>query len=291
MPTLQIFSDIDESTLYAVSAFAESIPDKEDATIEIASHGGAVFYGNAAFQKIQEAQNRGCRFTAKVYGIAASSAADIVLACNRVEMADSSTIMIHSAWNATGKEDPGITIANEAQLSVIKRRLPDYSEKDLKTDRWFTAKEALKVGLCDSIFGLNSSSLQARLCAKYLTQGGIMSEEKKPVEQAEEIVEEKKEELMEEKKEENAPSIEDVLERIGERLNDLEARLVALEGAKAECGDRRENARMKAVYEKICVVSRPVEKPEAVVAKPNPEAELEAYKAKYGDLSRFINND
>ena len=131
MRTLQIFSDIYEGTLYAVSEMADNLKDGDEGVIEICSHGGFVFYGNAAFQKMQEAQARGCHFTAKVYGIAASSASDIVLACDRIEMADSSAMMIHSAWNDKKQEDQGISIANSAQLSVIRKRLPDYTEKDL----------------------------------------------------------------------------------------------------------------------------------------------------------------
>lgn len=37
MKTLQIFSDIDELTLYAVSNFADSLDDGEEGVIEIAS--------------------------------------------------------------------------------------------------------------------------------------------------------------------------------------------------------------------------------------------------------------
>lgn len=298
MAKLQIFEDISEETLARVSAFCSDLPEKEKVDLEITSYGGGIYEAVALIQKIQETQSRGVSWTSKIYGLAASSAADIALCCDRVEMASTSVMLIHSAWNSSGKEDPGIHLANEAQLSIIRKRVPDYTEKDLQTDHWYKANEAKELGLCDFIFDSEVNSTQAKLSAKYLAKhtdiGGIfMSEidEKKPVEQAEEIVEEKKEEVMEEKKEEDAPSIEDILERIGERLDDLEARLAAIEEHKAECGERKENARMKAVYEKICAVSRPAEKPEAVVVKSDPKAELEAYKAKYGDISRFINID
>lgn len=292
MKTLQIFSDIDELTLFAVSNFADSLDDGEEGIIEIASHGGAVFYGNAAFQKLQQAQNRGCKFTAKVYGIAASSAADIVLSCDRIEMADTAAIMIHSAWGV-GTKDKGIEIANLAQLSVIRRRLPDYTEKDLSTDRWFTAKEALNLGIADSIFGLESSSMQARLCAKYFSVsklgGNTMEDQEKKVE---EVVEEKE---VEEVKKDDAPSVEEVLEKIAARLDDVEARLQALEGVKAECGDnmddRRDNARMKAIWTKLGAISRPAASTESVIATPkaeDPKAALERYKAQFPNVDRYI---
>lgn len=291
MKTLQIFSDIDELTLFAVSNFADSLDDNEEGVIEIASHGGAVFYGNAAFQKIQMAQNRGCKFISKVYGIAASSAADIVLSCDRIEMADTAAIMIHSAWGTS--KDRGIEIANMAQLSVIHRRLPDYTEKDLSTDRWFTAKEALSLGIADSIFGLQSDSIQARLCAKYLSTSHIggfaMEDQEKKVE---EVVEEKE---VEKVKKDDAPSVEEVLEKIAERLDDMEARLVALEGVKAECGDnmddRRDNARMKAIWTKLSAISRPAVSTDSVISSPKPEdpkAALERYKAQFPNVDRYI---
>lgn len=294
MKTLQIFSDIDELTLFAVSNFADSLDDNEEGIIEIASHGGAVFYGNAAFQKIQMAQNRGCKFTAKIYGIAASSAADIALSCDRIEMADTAAIMIHTAWGNSGG-DRGIEIANYAQLSVIHKRLPEYTEKDLSTDRWFTAKEALNLGICDSIFGLESSSIQARLCAHYLSTSHIggfaMEDQEKKIE---EVVEEKE---VEEVKKDDAPSVEEVLEKIAERLDDMEARLVALEGVKAECGDsvddRRDNARMKAIWTKLSAISRPAASTDSVIATPkaeDPKAALERYKAQFPNLDKYIKN-
>jgi ATP-dependent protease ClpP protease subunit len=296
MKTLQIFSDIDELTLYAVSNFADSLEDGEEGVIEIASHGGAVFYGNAAFQKIQQAQNRKCKFIAKVYGIAASSAADIVLSCDRIEMADTAAMMIHTAWGAS--KDRGIEIANFAQLSVIHKRLPDYTEKDLEQDRWFTAKEALSLGLCDSIFGLESTSIQARLCAKYLSTSNVGGSTMENVEKkVDEVVEEQKEEVVEEKKE-DAPSVEEVLEKIAERLDDIEARLVALEGVKAECGDNvvdenRDNARMKAIWNKLSAISRPAASTESVIATPkaeDPKEALERYKAQFPNLDSYIKN-
>lgn len=295
MKTLQIFSDIDELTLFAVSNFADSLSDGEEGIIEIASHGGAVFYGNAAFQKIQMAQNRGCRFTAKIYGIAASSAADIALSCDRIEMADTAAIMIHSAFGAS--KDRGIEIANMAQLSVIHKRLPEYTEKDLAEDRWFTAQEALTLGICDSIFGLESNSIQARLCAHYLSHRGgfTMEDQEKKIE---EVVEEKKE--IEEVKDDAAPSVEEVLEKIAERLDDMEARLHALEaGIKAECGgdaqddDRRDSARMKAIWTKLSAISRPAASTESVIATAkveDPKAALERYKSQFPNLDSYIKN-
>lgn len=296
----QIFDDIDERTLYGFSSFIDTIPKDSGVVIEITSHGGLVFYGNAVYQKIQEAQRDGITFTAKVYGVAASSAADIVLSCNHVEMASTAAIMIHSAWNADGKHDAGIDIANAAQLAVIKRRLPEYTAEDLKKDRWFTANEALSIGLIDSIFDVDDDSVQARLCAKYLAgynpKGGAkMAEENKEMideSKAEEVVEEVKEEEIKEEKE---PSIDDVLERIAERFDLIEERLRKIEEMNAECGgDRRDNARMKAVYDKISSITKPCVSFNSVIhtdAQEDPKSSLDKCNEKYPNLDKFVGLD
>ena len=296
----QIFSDIDEFLMADFSSFLDLVPKDSKVLIEITSHGGLVFYGNAVYQKIQEAQREGIEFTTKVYGVAASSAADIVLSCNRIEMASTAAIMIHSAWNKDGNDDEGIDVANDAQLAVIKKRLPGYTSEDLKKDRWFKADEALKIGLIDSIFDVESDSIQARLCAKYLAgynpEGGVkMAEEKKEMideSKAEEVVEEVKEEEIKEEKE---PSIDDVLERIAERFDLIEERLRKIEEMNAECGgDRRDNARMRAVYDKISAITKPCVSCDSVIhtdTQEDPKASLDKCNEKYPNLDKFVGLD
>ena len=295
----QIFSDIDEFTMSDFSRWLATIPADASVVIEITSHGGLVFYGNAVYQKIQEAQRDGITFTAKIYGVAASSAADIVLSCNRIEMASTAAIMIHSAWNSAGGNDEGIRVANDAQLAVIKKRLPEYTETDLKKDRWFKADEALKIGLIDAIFDVDNNSVEARLCAKYLAEfpfkGDLkMEEEIKKEDQKSEIIEEdvKDEEIKEEEVKEE-PSRDDVIERLVEEVRDLAERIRKIEEASAECGDRRDNARMKAIFEKIEAISKPCESTESVIHSvvEDPKASLEKHKNMYPNLDRLVDVD
>lgn len=122
-----------------------------------------------------------------------------------------------------------------------------------------------------------------------------MEDQEKKVE---EVVEEKKE--IEEVKDNDAPSVEEVLEKIAERLDDMEARIHALEaGIKAECGDaqddveRRDNARMKAIWTKLSAISRPAASTENVIATAkaeDPKAALERYKAQFPNLDSYIKN-
>lgn len=292
----QIFSDIDELTMSDFSRWIDTVPRDAAVLIEITSHGGLVFYGNAVYQKIQEAQRDGINFTAKVYGVAASSAADIVLSCNRIEMASTAAIMIHSAFNGSGKDDEGVRVANDAQLAVIKKRLPEYTAEDLKADRWFKADEALKIGLIDAIFDVDNDSDEARLCAKYLAKfplngGTEMEEEIKKEDPKSEIVEEEIKE--EEIKEEKDPSLDDVLERIVEEIRDLSERVKKIEEMNAECGDRRENARMKAVFESIAAISKPCESNDSVMrsAIEDPRASLEKHNSMYPNIDRLVDVD
>lgn len=305
--TFHIFEDITGDTVKDFAVFCKSLPDKANVNLDVCSYGGDVFSGIAILQMIQVLQKTNdVHFTARVWGLAASSAADIVLACNRVEMAKTAAIMIHSAWTLDGENDEGIRIANEAQMAVIHTRLPDYTEKDLKRDKWFRAEDAMIIGLIDAVFE-DSQSENAKIAAKCLINsliGGFVMKKTIQAKAEEEIredslkVEEEKAEEMEvvdEEKEEvkeEAPSMADALERIAERLETIEERLLKLEGGEveAECGDPREkeNARMRAVYDRISAICKPAVSKDSVtkiVKQEDPKEELERYKAKYGNMN------
>ena len=285
-----IFEDVTEYTLWSFSDFVESIPDGVSVEMDVCSYGGDIFSGIAIIQKMQGAQRRGVTFNSRVYGLAASCAADIALSCDHVSMAKSSTIMIHSAWNPSGKADEGIAIANAAQLAVINKRLPKYSAEDLKVDRWFTADQALAIGLVDSVFDVEQNTIAARLCAKIINKhkGEFDMDEIKKVEEMEEKRGEEFEEIekVEEKKEEEkeSPSLEDVLNRIVERLDDINERVKKLENVNAECGDARRDDRLGAIYKKISAICAPCDFKQAKPKTETPAENLERSKAMYPNL-------
>jgi ATP-dependent protease ClpP protease subunit len=288
-----LFSDIDEGVLSSISAWIDTIPDKSKATIDLCSHGGLVFYGNAIYQKILNAQSRGVEFTCRIWGLAASCAADIALSCNRIEMASTAFIMIHSAWvhysTPDDVDDEGINVANAAQLAVIHKRLPDYTEKDLEKDRWFKADEALSLGLVDYVFD-DVSSKNYKLAAKYLAayHGGVTMDDVKK----EEVVEEKKEEVAEPEIERARPSVEDLLDDLVDKIAKLEERLMKLEGVeRAACGsdNDKQNARLNAIQAKIKAICAPCSPKVEIkkVDKPiSPKAELDDFNTR---LSKYIN--
>lgn len=240
-----LINDIDENEAWSMFSWINGLPEKANVTIEILSHGGLCFVGTGIAQKLIEAQSRGIVFTAKVYGIVASAASDIALACNRIEMAMGAQLMIHSAWNEyLDPNDPGIQRANESQLALIHRKLPDYTAEDLKQDRWLNAYEALKLGVCDAIIKQDDVMATSRkVAARYDTLGGLNMKKEKVNAEVEAVKAEAP--CMEEKKDENqeTKALDDdvmtvsVLEQIVQRLDEIEKRLSVLEGEGKKADD------------------------------------------------------
>ena len=302
-----LINDIDEAEARQMFAWINGLPEKSNATIEILSHGGLCFAGTGIAQKIIEAQSRGIVFTAKVYGIVASAASDIALACNRIAMAMGAQLMIHSAWNEfLDPNDPGIQRANESQLALIHRKLPDYTAEDLKQDRWLNAEEAVKLGVCDEYINMNDVMATFRkVAARYDTLGGLnMKKTEKPNAEVEAVKAEAPC-TEEEKKDEEPKAIDDdimtidVLEQMTQRLEKIEERLAALEGegktADGESEDAAESgdqiaARLNSLYARLSG-GKADEKPVvATTGKVSKKAKMEASfeRSKKIDLKSFV---
>ena len=306
-----LINDIDESEARLMFAWINGLPENANATIEILSHGGLCFAGTGIAQKIIEAQqSRGIVFTAKVYGIVASAASDIALACNRIAMAMGAQLMIHSAWNEfLDPNDPGIQRANEAQLALIHRKLPDYTAEDLKQDRWLNAEEAVKLGVCDEY--INMSEVMAtfqKVAARYTLGGLNMKQTKKLNAEVEAPVVKAEAPCMnneEEKKDEEPKALDDdimtidVMEQMVQRLEKIEERLAALEGKKADDEGASEDAaesgdqiaaRLNSLYARLSG-GKADEKPVvATTGKVSKKAKMEASfeRSKKLDLKSFV---
>lgn len=302
-----LINDIDEAEARTMFAWINGLPEKANATIEVLSHGGLCFAGTGIAQKIIESQSRGIVFTAKVYGIVASAASDIALACNRIEMAMGAQLMIHSAWNEfLDPDDPGIIRANESQLSLIHRKLPDYTAEDLKQDRWLNADEAFKLGVCDAIIKQNDVMATFRkVAARYDSLGGLKMKTEKKVSAEVEAVKAEAPCNEEETKNEEEPKAYDddimtidVLEKMSQRLEEIEKRLEVLEGKKADdegASDDAENgdqiaARLNSLYARLSG-GKADEKPVvATCGKVSKKAKMEASfeRSKKIDLKSFV---
>lgn len=304
-----MMEDIEETTAKDFAEFIASVEDGSHVTIQMLSHGGLVFAGLGVCQMIAQAQARGVVFDVNVYGIAASAASDVSLACDHIYMADGAQIMVHSAY---GGSDEGILRANRQQIALIHKRLPSYSEKDLEQDRWFDAETAIKDGLADGYIKSSSETKAVYKLAAYLStnhqEEKTMAEELKNAKAAEEEIERKPDE--EEKK--NAPEAEsgcdeenkdapkaedlDILEMIANRLEEIEKRLSVLEGS-GNKGDEANpepapsaSARRKALMQKLSAVCAPMPsvavKPVAVAETPDEEAKR--FKATYKNFDALM---
>lgn len=303
-----MMEDIEESTARDFAEFLETVEDGSDVTIQLLSHGGLVFAGLGICQMIAQAQARGVVFNVNVFGIAASAASDITLACDHIYMAEGSQILIHSAFG--GSED-GIERANVQQIALVRKRLPEYSDKDLEQDHWFDAAEAVKIGLADGYIKSSSETKAVYKLAAYLStkkEGKTMAEELKKAKAAEEEIERKPDE--EEKK--DAPEAEsgcdenkeepkaedgdiDLLEAIVQRLEGIERRLAVLEGEGKKADEEAEpapsaSARRKALMQKLSAVCAPMPsvavKPVAVAE--TPEEEAKRFKATYKNFDSLM---
>ena len=304
-----LINDIDETEARLMFAWINGLPENANATIEILSHGGLCFAGTGIAQKIIEAQSRGIVFTAKVYGIVASAASDIALACNRIAMAMGAQLMIHSAWNEfLDPNDPGIQRANEAQLELIHRKLPNYTAEDLKQDRWLNAEEAVKLGVCDEYINMTDVMATFRkVAARYNTLGGLdMKKTEKLNAEVEAVKAEAPCTENEEKKDEEMKAMDDdamtidVLEQMAQRLEKIEERLAALEGKGENADDEgasdgAENgdqiaARLNQLYARLSG-GKADEKPVvATTGKISKQAKMEASfeRSKKIDLKSFM---
>ena len=303
-----MMEDIEETTAKDFAEFIASVEDGSHVTIQMLSHGGLVFAGLGICQMIAQAQARGVVFDVNVFGIAASAASDVSLACDHVYMADGAQIMVHSAY---GGSDEGIIRANRQQIALIHKRLPSYSEKDLEQDRWFDAETAIKDGLADGYIKSSSETKAVYKLAAYLStkkEEKTMAEELKKAKAAEEEIERKPDE--EEKK--DAPEAEsgcdenkeepkaedgdiDILEAIVQRLEGIERRLAVLEGEGKKADDEGEpapsaSARRKALMQKLSAVCAPMPsvavKPVAVAETPDEEAKR--FKATYKNFDALM---
>ena len=305
-----LINDIEEKEARSIFEWIDSLQDGGTAVLDIISHGGQAFVGTGVAQRIIEATSKGIKFIARVYGICASAAADIALACDSIYMAEGSQIMIHSAWNPfLSPDDDGIMRCNESQLALIHRKLPGYTMEDLKNDKWFNAEQAVEAGLCAGIIKQDDvNATLKKVAAKYNINGGIeMAITKKA--QAEEkkvMAEATCGEHEEQKREDETKALDDdimtidVMERIVQRLDEIEKRLEVLEGEgkKADdegASDGAENgdqiaARLNQLYARLSG-GKADEKPVvATTGKVSKKAKIEASfeRSKKIDLKSFM---
>lgn len=300
LKTFDIYYDISPLYLEELDKHLRACATDKEINLNICSPGGDIYAGIAIAEKLRAC---GKRVNARVWGYAASAAFTIACACDFVEASPLTHFMVHSAYGWDGDVDEGCKHANESQLALIHRKNADYTEKDLSEDRWFTASEAQAFGLVDRIVEFEGDAEAKRAAAygfsKFRNIGGDtmkaeemkkeeVIEEKKAEELTPEIVDEKVEDQVE--KEVNDKS-DDLLEQVIERIEELSARVAALEEKReAECVPNDEKKAKLAA--RLASISRPVERVVATEEEKTAQSaakDLERFKAVYGtSFDRFI---
>ena len=299
LKTFDIYYDISPLYLKELDKHLRACATDKEINLNICSPGGDIYAGIAIAEKLRAC---GKRVNARVWGYAASAAFTIACACDFVEASPLTHFMVHSAYS-WGGIDEGCKHANESQLALIHRKNADYTEKELAEDRWFTASEAQAFGLVDRIVEFEGDAEAKRAAAygfsKFRNIGGDtmkaeemkkeeVIEEKKAEELTPEIVDEKVEDQIEQKVDDKS---DDLLEQVIERIEELSARVAALEEKReAECGPSDEKKAKLAA--RLASISRPVARVVATEEEKTAQSaakDLERFKAVYGtSFDRFI---
>lgn len=300
LKTFDIYYDISPLYLEELDKHLRACATDKEINLNICSPGGDIYAGIAIAEKLRAC---GKRVNARVWGYAASAAFTICCACDFVEASPLTHFMVHSAYGWDGDVDEGCKHANESQLALIHRKNADYTEKELAEDRWFTASEAQAFGLVDRIVEFEGDAEAKRAAAygfsKFRNIGGDtmkaeemkkeeVIEEKKAEELTPEIVDEKVEDQIEQKVDDKS---DDLLEQVIERIEELSARVAALEEKReAECAPNDEKKAKLAA--RLASISRPVARvvaTEEEKSAQNATKDLERFKAVYGtSFDRFI---
>jgi len=300
LKTFDIYYDISPLYLVELDKHLRACATDKEINLNICSPGGDIYAGIAIAEKLRAC---GKRVNARVWGYAASAAFTIACACDFVEASPLTHFMVHSAYGWDGDVDEGCKHANESQLALIHRKNADYTEKELAEDRWFTASEAQAFGLVDRIVEFEGDAEAKRAAAygfsKFRNIGGDtmkaeemkkeeVIEEKKAEELTPEIVDEKVEDQIEQKVDDKS---DDLLEQVIERIEELSARVAALEEKReAECGPSDEKKAKLAA--RLASISRPVARVVATEEEKTAQSaakDLERFKAVYGtSFDRFI---
>lgn len=163
--TLYLYGPIDSwggywgiSAAEVATALTELPAGTTDLTVRINSPGGEVFEAVAIMNLLRDHQ---ARITARVDGIAASAGSFLAVSADELIMGGNTELMIHDAW--------GLAIGNAEDMHAYGDLLDSTSDniasvynakagggtpkwRDyMKAESWFTAEEAVELGLADSV--------------------------------------------------------------------------------------------------------------------------------------------
>lgn len=174
-----IYAEIGESfwgesvTAKDFVAQLEDLPESvQTIDLRLNSPGGSVTDGRAIYNALKR---HPAKVTAYVDGLAASMASEIMLASERVMIAENAFIMIHNPWGmAVGDAEEmrkAADLLDKMRSSMIKRYAAKSgrSEKEIgkavDAETWFEGQEAVEFGLADEVYDLEQDDADVNAAA------------------------------------------------------------------------------------------------------------------------------
>lgn len=172
-------------------AFAQELNwlgrEYDEITVRVNSNGGSVSHGLSI---VSEMMSSPAYIIAKVDGVAASMAAVILAAADKVVMNDYAKVMIHSPYYAAedGSKATKLSSKDQKALKMLKSTLVELLAKRgieqdeitrlMRTDSWFTADEAKEANIADEVIATGRKKELAtleplKLVAKIQTEKSI----------------------------------------------------------------------------------------------------------------------
>ena len=126
--------------------------------LRINSPGGDITDARAMVTALREHPSH---ITAHIDGLAASAASYVALACDEVVISEGAFVMVHNAWTLAAGNRFDMQASSEMLAKIDHSIAADYQRKTGKdeaqvrawmdAETWFSAQEALEVGLVDRI--------------------------------------------------------------------------------------------------------------------------------------------
>ncbi|WP_144561595.1 head maturation protease, ClpP-related [Bacillus mycoides] len=161
--TITIYGDIGDSW-WGESTSAKDIEnalnsvDSDTITIRLNSGGGDVFDGIAIYNQLK---NHSAKVIVHVDGLAASAASLIAMAADELIMNTGSMLMIHEAstfaWGTKTEIQKTLNALEGIDKSIADIYMTRFEgerseiETMIKNETWFTANEAVEIGLADQV--------------------------------------------------------------------------------------------------------------------------------------------
>lgn len=163
---LSLYGEVgEEITAENIRAFLDEAGGK-DVSIELYSGGGNLFEGSAIYAMLRKYKGN---VEVRVLSIAASAAAYIAVAADRLVMEEGAFLMIHNAWTmAAGNSDQlreQADLMDRQQAGMVQAFVDKSgaSAEQVKTwmdaETWFSAQEALDAGFADDMFEADEQTL------------------------------------------------------------------------------------------------------------------------------------